>query len=102
MINEFWRRFHSWYKRVEEERKDYPLTTEEETVLKKGLEGVIYNARHYGVDAEETIQYFRETLAGYKSEGVRYYFPRLGAVLLLLQQRVNEESSSKNNDLKIK
>ncbi len=77
--------------------KEYHFSEAEETELKNGLAGLVNVARKNGSNSEETKKYFRETLAGYHPEGLRYYFKQLGAVLLLLNDRVNEDKRYRKN-----
>lgn len=69
----------------------YSLSEAENTELKDGLAGLVNAARHSGSNSEETKKYFRETLAGYQSEGVRDYFRILSATLLYFQESVERD-----------
>lgn len=73
--------------------------------LKSDLTSLIRTARHYGVDAEETKDYFHQALQRYEPNNGKEDFQILGATVLLfidgespeksLYQRVKEKLSKR-------
>ncbi len=54
--------------------------------LKSDLTSLIRTARHYGVDAEETKDYFYQALARYELKHGKEDFQALGATVLLFAE----------------